>query len=254
MSQPQSRKEVKKSMTTEEREEREKILQKIRKLKEQADSTEFDEEADTCWRLIGQIIAKYQIEMEEVEDLPEGNGDGRMGTIEVPGLTNVHTSYRRWENILAQGVALVFDCETVYWQHKRPWTIVFMGRRRDLDLAVHFYDYLRRTVNYNARRKWRGDSRNQGVYATSCTNTLCRRLREAYMAKETVSAETTAIVHTRRKETEKFRDGLFDKIRESRARGITGDREAVVQGLADGNDIPLSRPIHGTAANKKSIE
>ena len=33
-----------------EKAERQKILEKIRKLKEQADSTEFEAEADTAWR------------------------------------------------------------------------------------------------------------------------------------------------------------------------------------------------------------
>ena len=239
-------------MKSTERAEREKILQKIRNLKEQADSTEFEEEADTCWRIIGQIIAKYQIEEEEIEDIPEDKG--RMDMEEIAGLTNVMTSYTRWESVLASAVANVFDCDTIRKRYKRPWVTVFIGRRRDINMAIHFFDYLRREVRRSAKRKWRGDSKNQGVYAMSMTNTLCRRLREAYKAKEMIDTETTAIVHMRRKEAEQFKVDQFPNLKISHPRGISGDREAVLQGREDGKHVPLSNPISGTGTQRRTIK
>ena len=236
-----------------EKAERQKILEKIRKLKEQADSTEFEAEADTAWRLIGQIVAKYQIEEVEMEDLPEDKGE--MGSTEVSALSNVFGSYNRWESSLAAATAMVFDCETIRKRYNRPWTTVFMGRKRDIDLCIHFFDYLRREVRRSARKKWKGDSRNQGVYATTMTHRLIERLREAYEAKQNISTDCTAMIHMRRKEAEQFSKEQFPSQKVARqTRGISGDRAAIVQGYQDGNSIPLSRPISGTGTRQRTIK
>lgn len=240
-------------MTTE-REERQKILEKLRKLKEQADSTEFPAEADTAWRLMGKIIVKYQIEEQEVEDLPDDKGG--MTQEEVAALSNVFGSYNRWESSLASAVAMLWDCETLRFRRKRPWTTMFMGKRQDVLVCVHYFDYLRREVRRSARKKWKGDSRNQGVYATAMTNTLIQRLKETFDAKkEALTSETTAIIHMRRKEAEQFSKEQFPNQSVGRAsRGISGDRDAILQGREDGRTVPLSRPIHGTGTQRRTIK
>ena len=237
-----------------EAEERQKILEKLRKLKEKADRTDFEEERDTCFRLMGQIIAKYQIEEQEIEDLPDDKGG--MTAEEIAALSNVFGSYNRWESTLASAVAIIWDCETLRFRHKRPWTTVFMGRKKDVGVCIHFFDYLRREVRRSARKKWKGDSRSQGVYATSMTNTLVERLRETFLAKrEALDSESTAIIHTRGKEAAEFSREQFPNQKLSAARrGISGSREAILQGREDGNNVPLSRPISGTAQRKRTLE
>jgi hypothetical protein len=175
---------------------------------------------------------------------------------EVAALSNVFGSYNRWESTLAGAVAKIWDCETLRFRHKRPWTTVFMGRKKDLDVCVHYFDYLRREVRRSARQKWKGDSRSQGVYATAMTNTLISRLKETFDAKqEALDSDSTAIIHMRRKEAQQYSKEQFPHQSVARrTRGITGARDAILQGREDGNNVPLSRPIHGQGTQRRTIK
>jgi len=217
---------------------REKI-EKIRKLQRQAESTDFAPERELCLQRIEQIMEEYQILAEEMEDLPIGD----IGASELDGLTNEFTVMRHWESVLAYAVADIFDCTTVRDRGRRRWKTVFIGSRERLMCAIHFYDFLRRAIDKSATEKF-SSSEDQATYSQMFTNVVSVRLRDKYKQRQQeVGKESTALVHLRRKEVDRVRDDLFPEAEQNNERMEQGNRDALLQGMRDGEEIPLSRPV-----------
>ena len=163
-------------------ERKEEIISKIMKLmelgNEEKNSNPHEREAAT--RMAAKMMAEYSIDF---ADLRSGKPkEDVFVTITVDGTSDRKVDF---ESALAYYIAVAFDCQMINTYRNGPWQIAFVGTKNDLEIAVFFFKYLRRTLFAMAKLKYpkdvRGARRN---YAYGLTKTIGERLEELYKKRE----------------------------------------------------------------------
>jgi hypothetical protein len=110
----------------------EKIIQTIRKVLELSKNNPSEEEAKSAALKAQEMLAKYHIDMKEVEDLD-------IDTIESIEEVRVNIPAKKWKYRLATIVANNFRCKHFYVGKS---VLVFYGHKTDADVAAETYKYL----------------------------------------------------------------------------------------------------------------
>jgi hypothetical protein len=243
---PQNGKEVKEMSTV----DLDKVKDKLEKLLALA-ASDNENEADLAMKRAGEIAARYQLDLTEFKTGQAAKEE--MARIDVDGLTKTR-QFMTWESILANSIGRSFDCKVVMLSRQgAQWRVAFLGRKRDLELSIHFHDYLRNLIHRRARFFFKGDRTNQSTYSMSMTQTISKRLKEMYQyKKEAVDGASTALVRINQ-EVDDFTKTIFPSLRMSRTSIPNGSREAWALGRRHGSEIPLSRPVGGASGSKGQI-
>lgn len=110
----------------------EKIIQTIRKLLELSKNNPSEEEAKSAALKAQEMLAKYHIDMKEVESID-------LDTVESIEEVRVAIPAKKWKYRLAQIVADNFRCRHFYIG---KGTLVFYGHKTDADIAAETFKYL----------------------------------------------------------------------------------------------------------------
>lgn len=110
----------------------EKIIQTIRKVLELSKNNPSEEEAKAAALKAQELLAKYHIDVREVEDLD-------MDSLESIEEVRVTIPAKKWKYRLAQIVANNFRCRHFYVGKS---ILVFYGHKTDADVASETYKYL----------------------------------------------------------------------------------------------------------------
>ena len=109
-----------------------KIIQTIRKLLELSKNTPSEEEAKSAVLKAQEMLAKYHIDMKEVESID-------VDTVESIEEVRVDLPAKKWKYKLAKIVADNFRCKHFYIGKS---ILVFYGHKTDADIASETYKYL----------------------------------------------------------------------------------------------------------------
>jgi hypothetical protein len=121
----------------------EKIIQTIRKVLELSKNNPSEEEAQSAALKAQELLAKYHIDMKEVEDID-------LDALESIEEVRVDIPAKKWKYRLAQIVADNFRCKHFYvGKH----TLVFYGHKTDADIAAETFKYLFNIGNRLAGRE-----------------------------------------------------------------------------------------------------
>ena len=121
----------------------EKIIQTIRKVLELSKNNPSEEEAQSAALKAQELLAKYHIDMKEVEDID-------LDALESIEEVRVDIPAKKWKYQLAQIVADNFRCKHFYiGKH----TLVFYGHKTDADIAAETFKYLFNIGNRLAGRE-----------------------------------------------------------------------------------------------------
>lgn len=110
----------------------EKIIQTIKKVLELSKNNPSEEEAKAAALKAQELLAKYHIDMSEVEDIDISKVEN---IVEV----SVNVPSKKWKYKLAQIVADNFRCKHFYYGKS---TVVFYGHKTDAEVAAETYKYL----------------------------------------------------------------------------------------------------------------
>ena len=121
----------------------EKIIQTIRKVLELSKNNPSEEEAKAAALKAQELLAKYHIDMKEVEAID-------IDTIDSIDEVRVDIPTKKWKYRLATIVANNFRCKH-YYIGKR--TLVFYGHKTDADVAAETFKYLFNIGNRLAGRE-----------------------------------------------------------------------------------------------------
>lgn len=110
----------------------EKIIQTIRKVLELSKNNPSEEEAKAAALKAQELLAKYHIDVREVEDLD-------MDSLESIEEVRVSIPAKKWKYRLARIVADNFRCKHFYVGKS---ILVFYGHKTDADVAAETYKYL----------------------------------------------------------------------------------------------------------------
>ena len=120
----------------------EKIIQTIRKILELSKNNPSEEEAKSAALKAQEMLAKYHIDMKEVESID-------IDTVESIDEVRVDIPAKKWKYKLARIVADNFRCKHFYIGKS---TLVFYGHKTDADIAAETFKYLFNVGNRLAGR------------------------------------------------------------------------------------------------------
>jgi len=223
-------------------EKKQDMIQKILKLLElgDADKNSNPHERELAQKKAAQMMAEHSLSF---ADLREGKPKSDIYTrIDIDGSEETRVP---WEGILANGVGKTFDCFVVSCGGSRsdssPWQLAFLGAKTDIEIAVFFFKYLRRTVGVMSERTVKG-ARAQDSYATGTVATILNRLDDLYKKKEEfIPADCKALIVVKKNDVRDFVKKEFPSL--VQIKNNTRMDDNYHKGRADGHRINLSRPI-----------
>ena len=121
----------------------EKIIQTIRKILELSKNNPSEEEAKTAVLKAQELLAKYHIDMKEVESID-------IDTVESIEEVRVDLPAKKWKYKLANIVAKNFRCKHFYIGKS---ILVFYGHKTDADVAAETFKYMFNVGNRLAGRE-----------------------------------------------------------------------------------------------------
>lgn len=213
----------------------EKIIQTIRKILELSKNNPSEEEAKSAALKAQELLAKYHIDMREVESIDID---------EVESIEEVHVDLppKKWKYKLAKIVAENFRCKHFYMGRG---TLVFYGHKTDADIAAETYKYLFNMGNILAGREVDRVFKKTGTSANvynSFVAGFCAGIQEALGEQcKALMIVTPADVKTSFEEMSKGWKSMSGGA--LRVGGNTHCREAYESGKTEGRHAMKSKQI-----------
>ena len=246
---------------------KEEIIAKIMKLmelgNEEKNSNPHEREAAT--RKAAQLMAEYSLDF---ADLRNGKPtEDTFVTMNVDGSDENKVDY---EAVLAAAIAEAFDCRVINTFRNGPWQIAFCGTKHDLEIAVYFFKFLRRTMYAMATKNitkettsptyGRSGSRRVDVrmarrnYCFGLVQTIHARLRDLYLKREEfIPSDCKALMVVKNTGLQTYFKNQFPNAVNGRSIRLSGDHRAYDKGVADGRNVNLSRPIAHTGGSSAQL-
>lgn len=150
----------------------EKIIQTIRKILELSKNNPSEEEAKSAALKAQELLAKYHIDMKEVESID-------IDSVESIEEVRVEVPAKKWKYKLAHIVADNFRCKHFYIGKR---ILVFYGHKTDADIAAETFKYLFNVGNRLAGRevdKVFGETGTSANVYNSFVSGFCAGIEEA---------------------------------------------------------------------------
>lgn len=221
---------------------KEALILKIQKILALANGTNHTGEMDSAKRKAAELMAQYTISMSEVLNTKASHDDAFVRE-DIWGSDKKKVN---WESVLAGGCARAFDCQVVNtWKsngsYTNDWALAFMGTKSDLELSIHFFKFLRRTVGMMSD-KFSTYKSERTTYAYGLAQELGSRLADIYRIRNEISADCRALVVVKHDGVEKFKHKEFPNLTTSYV-NLRGSRSSLEQGRLDAHKVSLHRPI-----------
>lgn len=214
----------------------EKILNKIKNLLDLSNHNPNENEALAAALKAQELMAKYNVELTELEDEPESRKIAEV----IYRDTGKH-DMKKWRNGLANVVAQNFRCK--YYLIGNTG-IVFYGYEEDAKIALQVFTYLYNTGNKLAVKKY-NECRNQGQLTRGVMNTYLVGFRDG--VKSALEKQCTALMIVVPQEVKDGYAALtkgFAKTTTS-VRTLGHNNDIYTAGKADGRDAAQARSLAG---------
>ena len=234
-------------MTPISKEKKQELVERVMKLLALGDADKNDNphERENAQRLAAKLMAEYSLDFIDLKT--HSKKEDLFARFDVPGAEGVKVN---WEFSLAGSVAKVFDCNLV-GSHLKGWDLCFMGTKSDLEIAVFFFKYLRRTVGRMAEVKY-SKIQERNNYAFGMTITLKDRLDDLFKRRdEFIPSDCRDLMVLKKDDLQKFQKEQFPRTHQTHF-SIGKDAASYNRGREDGHRVNLSRPI-GNGGTRSSV-
>lgn len=236
--------------------DKEKTIVTVQKLLALAASSPFELEAAAASRKAGELLAGSGLSMADIRALEEPSSVARLD------LPVERTRIPGWEKILMSEVAKAFDCRALALRSPHGTrTLIFIGTRPDLELADHFFHFLRERVQTAAERflkeerhRFEESPRSEAnAFRVGMTVVIGRRLRSMYEARnQAMPPGSRNLVVAKGIEIDKFLKGW--NLRRSKSRiEYDGCDYACQCGADAGSNLNICRPVTGSEERAPGI-
>lgn len=233
---------------------KEQVMDKLKKLLSLAnDAGASENEINLAMEHSVKLINKYNLDPELITSIKE-----KTTTVIKQVVPSMSDKKVDWESILFAVMAEVFECQTVRTHELNGrFSFSFFGFSRDVDLAVHFFIFLRRTVHKKSEMYAKSQAYGRegtaayrsrlnkiiDAYAQGITVTIARRLQEMFVKRtQTATSEGKELMVLKESEIEKVIIENFPEL--TKARPLKKiDYSVFEQGKEEGHNIALSKPI-----------
>lgn len=226
--------------------EQDKIIEKVLKLLELAkDERGHDGERESASRMAAKLMEQYSLDFVDINTGKPKNGVFQKYEME-------QDEYLQWADVLANGICNAFDVKLLC-SKRNGWTMIFCGTRSDIDIAVFFYKYLRRSVGVMTSRSF-SKAADRQTFAISMVVTINRRMRELYEKRnEMYSSDSKALMVVKQTGLTEFVKEQFPNAGNAGRVKTNGSREAYNAGVEAGKKVNISRPISGNNSYQGAI-
>lgn len=215
----------------------EKIIKTIKKVLELSKNNPSEEEAKSAVLKAQALLAKYHINMKDVESLEDEINDA---------ISEVHVNVpaKKWKYKLARIVANNFRCKHFYYG---KGTVVFYGHESDANVAADTFKYLFSVGNKSAMREvnkaFKQHGTSEGIY-NSYVSGFCAGVSEV-LGKQCTALMLVIPQDVSDAYAERSKD--FSRMHLSSLRTGCGDRFSKVfsEGKSMGRDTVNSRQLEG---------
>lgn len=245
-------------------EKKEEIIQKILKLMElgNEEKNSNPNEREAAMRKVAQLMADYALDYADLKSSePKENS-----FVKIESVDGTESRTVDFEAALAGAVGMAFDCKVINTHRDFGWQMAFVGAKHDLEIAVYFFKFLRRTMyamarlnvtrenvrpsigrNYRSRINVEQARRN---YCYGLVVTISQRLQDIYKRREEfIPSDSKALVVIKKDEVDRVFREAFPRAVAGRRSTLKGDLGAYRKGQEDGHRVNLTRPIsHDGAA------
>jgi hypothetical protein len=242
--------------------EQDRILSRIRKMMRLAnDAGATEGERDNAMRMIHATLAKYNLEMSQVEDSDPAQQEKR---------ERMAAAFlgKPWACQIAMSVAHLYFCK--YFSSRAPGNggpaqkanHHFVGRHSNVITAQEMAQWVVETVNKEAQRFQRTMGVGYGEYRAFAQAAAlriyerCKQIR-AESEKQSENACTGLIVanlyRTEMIANDAFLNDAGVKLRQSRSQSEAPGARARAAGAAFGNNVSLNRQVGTSGSNLKKL-
>lgn len=257
-------------------EARNNIISKIMKLMElgNAEKNSDTHEQQAAMNMAAKLMAEYSIDFAHLRNVNKDTDSFVQITVDGSDTKKVD-----FEATLAYQIAKAFDCKVinttcnVLFGGSVPygsWQMCFVGTKNDLEIAVFFFKYLRRTVyslanrnvtkdnvrpTYAGNGKRKVDLKNaKRNYCFGLVTTIGERLTDLYQKREQyIPSDCKELMVVKKDGLDKAFKEMFPHMKMRRTSGFKGDTGAYHKGKSDGMNVNLSRPISNNGAASAQI-
>lgn len=249
------------------------IINKIMKLLElgNAEKNSDIHEQQAASDMASRLMAEYSIDFAHLRNVNKDTDSFVQMTVDGSDTNKVD-----FEATLAYMIAKAFDCKVINTTSKtlfpeagqRPygsWQMCFVGTKNDLEIAVFFFKYLRRTVyslaqknvtadnvrpTYTSSGKRKVDLKNaKRNHCYGLVTTIGERLVDLYQRREQfIPSDCKALMVVKKDGLVKAFKEMFPNAVTRRTSSLKGDVGAYHNGKSDGLRVNLSRPISNNGA------
>lgn len=213
----------------------EKILNKIKNLLDLANNNPNEHEAIAAALKAQELMAKYNIEIEQLEDQKP---ESREIVKEVYRQSGKH-EMRKWKLGLASIIADNFRCKTYFMGSSKD--VVFYGYREDAKIALQVFTFLYEIGNKFAVRYY-NKCKKEGKDTRGIMNTYLAGFRSG--VAEVLQKQCTALMIVTPKEVTESYDEMTKNWGTCKSTlRVTSDAAAWADGKRDGKDMATARSI-----------
>ena len=216
-----------------------KIIDKIRKLLSLSKS-DNEHEAAAAAAKAHELLSRYNLSM---SDVPDQNNAQAATTAS----SKTRQRLEKWAFTLAWDTAYAFDCK--YWHQAGDSRTVFVGVGADPEVCSWTYSYLYKTLLRMGSAYLRGPCRRlrtsksrreaRESYLRGVVRVVATRLAEQ---KKQSPITESALVPVKR---QAIQDAMPDNLRTRNFKPLKLRNRDICNGMADGENIPLSTPMRG---------
>ena len=222
----------------------EKVLNKIKKALALANA-ESDHESHTAMLLAQQMLAKYGLEVEDIEDLDDIQGPANSTKEVMEMYASKATKLQWWQKDLSGIIARNFRCYN-YWRTRNGKSrIVFLGIKEDTQIAREVFQYAQASIEYLSIRYLDNEgivdyserTRKRNDYIQGFLSGLSARFREQVETNEwgLILVKDDAVVER------------HDKMKFNKDPGSSASRgwdsDAIDAGYQDGKSMDHTRKV-----------
>ncbi len=221
------------------------LIQRLQKVRALTESSVPGEAAAAAAKL-QEILLKYNLEMEDIEDDSPGVDDRYVKEELELGVTSGNMI--NWRRILLSGIARSLMCAAFGYQGTP--TMVIVGQKHNIEMVRHFYDYLSSEISRLADVTWeeaRSRTREHGrswksSFYNGAVDIVVQRLEGKYQQVSQQSNHTQALVLKNEQGLDNAVGNLIGRVRKNTVR-LRHSKAGYSRGARAGKRVNLDRPV-----------
>ena len=232
------------------------LIQRLQKVRALTESSVPGEAAAAAAKL-QEILLKYNLEMEDIEDNSPVLDDRYVREELELGATSGNMI--NWRRILLSGIARSLMCAAFGYQGTPKMVIV--GQTHNIEMVRHFYDYLSFEISRLADVTWekaRGRTPEHGrswksSFYNGAVDVVVQRLEEKYQQVSRQSSHTQALVLKNEQELYNAVGNLIGRVRKNTVRQRYS-KAGYSRGVRAGKRVSLDKPVGGDGRSSRLRE